>query len=107
MKAYKKNPYTKSKLKGVVLTEGETIEQKIRRMMNNNEPMSEGAKLIYSERKDGVLPEYDIRNDKFETALEAKSKIAETFRAQREKNIVDKIEKENPPKKGKTEESKD
>ena len=32
--------------------EGETIEAKVRRIMSNNEPISDQAPLIYTERKD-------------------------------------------------------
>lgn len=50
---------------------GETIENKIERMMNNNEPIGDIADIIYTERKDGVLPEYDIRTDKWDLAIDA------------------------------------
>ena len=30
---------------------------------------------IYTEKKDGVLPEYDIRTDRFEVAIDAIDKI--------------------------------
>ena len=46
--------------------EGETIEAKVRRIMNNNEPISDQAPLIYTERKDGINPDYDIRSDRFD-----------------------------------------
>ena len=48
--------------------EGETIEQKIERVVNNGEPIKDGAPLVYTERKDGVRPEYDVRTDRFEIA---------------------------------------
>ena len=54
--------------------EGETIEAKVRRIMNNNEPISDQAPLIYTERKDGINPDYDIRSDRFDYALDAMSK---------------------------------
>ena len=44
--------------------EGETIEEKIRRITNNKEPITDGAPLVYTDRKDGVRPEYDIRTDR-------------------------------------------
>ena len=40
---------------------GESIETKVNRIVNNGEPITDGAPIIYTERKDGVLPEYDIR----------------------------------------------
>ena len=55
--------------------EGETIEAKVRRIMSNNEPISDQAPLIYTERKDGINPDYDIRSDRFDYALDAMSKI--------------------------------
>lgn len=63
---------------------GETLEQKIVRVVNNKEPISDGAELIYTERKDGVLPDHDIRTDKIEYALDAMTTVAKTHRAKRE-----------------------
>ena len=64
--------------------EGETIEAKVRRIMSNNEPISDQAPLIYTERKDGINPDYDIRSDRFDYALDAMSKIEKSKRAERE-----------------------
>ena len=64
--------------------EGETIEAKVRRIMNNNEPISDQAPLIYTERKDGINPDYDIRSDRLDYALDAMSKIEKSKRAERE-----------------------
>ena len=72
-------------------TEGETIETKIERIVNQNEPIEDGAPLIYTERKDGVKPEYDIRTDRWDIAVEAMNTIAKTNVAKR----TEKIEKEN------------
>lgn len=64
--------------------EGETIEQKIRRIVNNKEPINDGAPLIYTERNDGVQPQYDIRADRFEIAVDAMDSISKTHIAKRE-----------------------
>lgn len=64
--------------------EGETIENKVDRIVNNNEPISDGAPLIYTERKDGVMPEYDIRADKFDIAIDAMDKVAESNKLKRD-----------------------
>lgn len=58
--------------------EGERIEEKMDRIVNNNEPISDGAPIIYTERKDGVMPEYDIRADKWDIAIDAMDKVAES-----------------------------
>lgn len=67
--------------------EGEPIEHKIERVLNNREPIKDGAPIIYTERKDGVKPEYDIRTDRFEIAVEASDKIAKSYKARREERI--------------------
>lgn len=64
--------------------EGETIEQKIRRIVENNEPISDAAPIIYTDRKDGVLPAYDIRTDRFDIAIEAMDKVTKTNIAKRD-----------------------
>jgi hypothetical protein len=68
--------------------EGDTIEQKIRRIVNNREPIADGAPLIYTERKNGVEPQYDIRTDRWDIAIDAMDKVAGSYRAQREARIV-------------------
>jgi len=64
--------------------EGETIEAKIRRVTNNKEPITDGAPIIFTERKDGVKPEYDIRTDRFELAVEATDLMTKTHLSKRE-----------------------
>lgn len=64
--------------------EGERIEDKMDRIINNNEPISDGAPIIYTERKDGVLPEYDIRADKWDIAIDAMDKVAESNKMKRD-----------------------
>lgn len=70
--------------------EGETIEQKINRIVNNKEPISDGAPIVYTERKDGVKPEYNIRTDIWDTAIDATDKIAQTRLADRKKRQEEK-----------------
>lgn len=51
--------------------EGETIETKVERIVSNREPITDGAPLYFTERKDGVRPEFDIRTDKWQIAQRA------------------------------------
>lgn len=69
MKKTKISNYTS--LESTETYEGETIEEKIRRIMLSGEPITDGAPIIYTEKKDGVRPEYDIRTDKWDVALGA------------------------------------
>jgi hypothetical protein len=72
--------------------EGESIEEKIRRIVDNKEPITEGADVIYTERKEGVNPAYDVRTDRFELAVDTMDKVHKDKLAKRE-------ERHNPLKK--------
>lgn len=76
--------FNNSLLKGDDPFEGESIEEKVRRIVENNEPIKDGAPIIYTERKDGVMPAYNVRTDRFDVAIMAmdavnKAKIAKSM----------------------------
>lgn len=81
---YKYGKPTKTSIKRNTSYEGERIEQKIQRIMNNKEPITDGAPLIFTERKDGVKPAYNIRTDTMEIACEAMDKVQKDKIAKRE-----------------------
>lgn len=93
---YKQNRYQPSSIQVNDSTEGETIEQKIERIVNNGEPITDGAPLVYTERSEGVLPQYDPRADRFEIAIEATDIIQKTHMAKREERIKALEEMRNP-----------
>ncbi|AXH77794.1 MAG: hypothetical protein [Microviridae sp.] len=64
--------------------EGETIEMKIERIVNNKEPIKDGAPLMYTERREGIKASTNIRTDRFEIAVEAADKISKSYKARRE-----------------------
>ena len=74
---YKKTiiPGYTGRMKSVECFEGEQIEEKVRRIVNNNEPITDGAPIIFTEKKDGVLPEYNIRTGRWDIALDAMNKM--------------------------------
>lgn len=57
--------------------EAEPREVKLRKIISGEASnMEDGVfPTIYTEKKDGVRPEYDIRTDRFEVAIEAMDKI--------------------------------
>lgn len=73
--------------------EGESIEQKVCRITENNEPITDGAPIIYTNRDDGVLPAYNIRTDRWEIAQAAMDAVNQANLA-KSKNYG-KIEKED------------
>lgn len=86
---YKTPTFKKTEININESVEGETIETKIERIVNNKEPIKDGAPLIYTERKNGVERAFDIRTDRFEVAIEATDKIAKSYLARRENRVDD------------------
>lgn len=68
--------------------QAEPREVKLRKIINgeaNN--MEDGVfPTIYTEKKDGVQPEFDIRTDRFEVAIDAIDKINQSIANQIAKN---------------------
>ena len=64
--------------------EGETIENKIERIVTQKEPIKDGAERIYTDKKDGVQPAYNIKTDRFELAVEGMDSIHRSALAKRD-----------------------
>lgn len=75
----------KGRIKVIPIAEGESIEQKMFRVSNSKEPIDNIAPLIYTEKKDGVLPQYDHRTDRFEQARIATDRVHSTRAAMAKK----------------------
>ena len=84
---------------------GESIENKVRRITENNEPITDGAPIIYTNRDDGVLPAYNIRTDRWEVAQAAMDAVNQANLAksknygnieQQEKNALESKEVGDP-----------
>ncbi|AXH77590.1 MAG: hypothetical protein [Microviridae sp.] len=80
-------------LKGRSTYEGERLEIKISRMLEDNEPITEISERIYGSREEGVIPSTNIRSDRWDAAVDAmdaanQSKIARR-EAKREKPTKD------------------
>lgn len=58
--------------------EGEHIEDKVIRIITTNEPITDGAPIVYTEYREGVRPEYNLRTDKFDLAIDAMDKVHAT-----------------------------
>lgn len=84
---YKKNKIEKTTISINDSYIGETIEKKVRRITNQNEPITDGAEVIYTERKDGVKAEFNVRTDRFELAVDATDYISRSQIAKRENKM--------------------
>lgn len=84
-----KKMYKKTRVKGSSIRinksePGESIEAKVRRILRQGEPISDGAPIIYTDEKDEILPQYNIRTDRFELAVEATDAISRGKLAKKE-----------------------
>lgn len=68
--------------------EAEPREVKLRKIISGEaSDMEDGVfPTVYTEKKDGVRPEYDIRTDRFEVAIDAIDKINQSAASQIAKN---------------------
>lgn len=74
----------RSNMTSVELVEGETIEKKVERILQNKEPITDGAPEIFTERSEGIISAYNIRTDRWEIAAEAMDKVTASIEAKRE-----------------------
>lgn len=79
------------------VTIGETIETKIERITKNNEPITDGAPLIYMDRRDGVSAAHDIRTDRWDIAIDAMDVVAKTKISKRMEVVKQNTQGTEPP----------
>lgn len=70
--------------------DGEFIEDKVRRIIENQEPITDASPRIYTERSEGVVPEYDIRTDRWDMAIDAMNDLTtQALQARADRNKRD------------------
>ncbi len=98
---YKIPKYHRTNMKGVEKLQGEPIELKLERILNNNEPITDGAPEIFTDKKDGVKSAYNIRTDRWEIATEAMDKVEASKIAKKDAQAKGKEEKAKAEKEAK------
>lgn len=78
---------SKSQLKSVEVYEGETIETKVSRIINEKAPIEDGAPIIFTDRAANVMPAYNIRTDRWDIAVDAMDKVNRAKIAKREEYL--------------------
>ena len=56
---------------GVESYEGQSIEDRCKKLVETGEPIKDTSPLIYTPKDKGVMPQYDVRADKWEIAQNA------------------------------------
>ncbi len=87
---YKIPKFNRTRIRGCAREVGETIEMKVQRIVKNGEPISDSSPRIFTERKEGVQAQYDIRTDRWEVAVDAMDAVAGSLKAKREKKGITK-----------------
>lgn len=54
---------------------GETLIKKIQRILDENEPLKDGAPMIYTPRQAGVRDDCNVRTDKWALAMNAMDRV--------------------------------
>ena len=92
---YKVPKFKKSSIIRITEEKGDLLQTKIKRLLKNKENLDE-APLIYTEKKDGVQPQYNIRTDKWEIAIDAMDKLNTIRHAKSENRRAGKVVELNP-----------
>lgn len=87
---YKQTKPTQTSINVNKSSEGESMEAKVRRILKNKEPIKDASPLVFTERKEGVKPEYDIRADKFDAAVQLSQAISNSHTNKRDERIAEK-----------------
>ena len=94
---YKKPSFQRTTVNRNIAMEGERLEDKVSRITEQKEPITDGAPVIYTERKDGVVAAYDVRTDKFEIAVEAMDVVSKNAIAKRDGIAEMQVVKDDKP----------
>ena len=54
---------------------GETLIKKCQRILDEGEPLTDGAPMIYTPKQAGVKPECNVRADKWDIAMKAMDRV--------------------------------
>ena len=75
MKAINKKRVNNFKGMIEITEKGETLIKKIQRILDENEPLTDGAPMIYTPKQAGVREDCIIRTDKWEIAMNAMDRV--------------------------------
>lgn len=89
---FRKANYQTSKLKGIETYQAKSIEREIEDIITQKKPIEASAQLMYTEKKDGVIEDFDIRTDKWEAMQRAATYVNEQKREYRQADIDGRIQ---------------
>ena len=69
--------------------DGTPIEKQIANAMSVQEPIDNTSPIQFTKRSDGVLPDFDIRTDKWDVAQKAMTAVADKVRQNRVSKMQD------------------
>ena len=55
--------------------EGQSIEDRCKKLVETGEPIKDTSPLIFTPKEKGVMPQYDVRADKWDIALNAMDRV--------------------------------
>lgn len=58
-----------------MIESGETLIKKCQRILDEGEPLTDGAPTIYTPKQAGVKPECNVRTDKWDIAMKAMDRV--------------------------------
>lgn len=84
--------YKTKNLKGTELYTAKSLEKDLEEIISQKKPIEASAPLLYTEKKDGVIEDCDIRTDKWEAMQRAATYVNEQKREYRKADAEGRIE---------------
>lgn len=88
---FREPKFKTSKFQGIQLYEGKSIENELEEIITQKKPIEATAPLVYTEKRDGVIEDFDIRTDKWEAMQRAANYVNEQKREYRKADIEGKL----------------
>ena len=86
------NSYTQF---GVESYEGQSIEDRCKKLVETGEPIKDNSPLIYTPKEKGVMPQYNVRADKWEIAQKAMDRVNKEHIAKGKQPPSESVEKKD------------
>ena len=67
-----KNSFTQFRVESY---EGQSIEDRCKKLVETGEPIKDTSPLIFTPKEKGVMPQYDVRADKWDIAQSAMDRV--------------------------------
>ena len=102
---FKKTQFEVNKSVEVEPYEGQSIEDRCKKLVETGEPIKDTSPLIYTPKEKGVMPQYDVRADKWGITQNAMDRVSKERIAKGQQPPSEEVKKKNTTQGGASEDA--